>query len=145
MTHRREWDIRFMRMVYNEIAQWSKDPNKQVGALLVSPDKRQWSAGYNGFPRGCDYINGDKNQYTIHAELNAILNAVVDIRYWSLYVTEAPCLDCALVIVQKQIKTVVCPRIRVGSSWYDSQNLAIALLTANKIHVTFIDKDEVCQ
>ena len=45
------WDETFLNLAA-EIANRSKDPSQKVGALLVSPDKRQMSGGYNGFPAG---------------------------------------------------------------------------------------------
>ena len=35
------------------ISKRSKDPNTQVGAVIVSKDDRILSVGYNGFPNGC--------------------------------------------------------------------------------------------
>ena len=35
------------------ISKRSKDPNTQVGAVIVSSDDRILSVGYNGFPNGC--------------------------------------------------------------------------------------------
>jgi dCMP deaminase len=34
------------------MAKRSKDPHTQVGAVLVSPDKKRIHLGYNGFPTG---------------------------------------------------------------------------------------------
>eukprot|EP00198_Chlamydomonas_reinhardtii_P014302 XP_001703639.1 predicted protein [Chlamydomonas reinhardtii] len=34
-------------------AERSKDPNKQVGAVIVNADNVILGIGYNGFPRGC--------------------------------------------------------------------------------------------
>jgi hypothetical protein len=47
------WDEYFMSVAYLS-AMRSKDPNTQVGACIVSPDKRIVGIGYNGFPRGCN-------------------------------------------------------------------------------------------
>jgi deoxycytidylate deaminase len=68
-------------------AQRSKDPNKQVGACIVSQDHIILGIGYNGFPRGCadgqlpwakKHSGGDqlgtKYPYVVHAEANALLN-----------------------------------------------------------------------
>lgn len=46
------WDDYFMSVAFLS-AQRSKDPNKQVGACIVSQDQIILSIGYNGFPRGC--------------------------------------------------------------------------------------------
>jgi len=129
-----KWDQRFMAMARNEIATWSKDPNEGVGCLIVSPDRRQFTAGYNGFPALIADTQdrlGDrdtKNRLMVHAELNAVLNAKRDLAGWSLYVTKPPCADCCLVIVQAEIARVVRPEINFKSKWVDSLMLGQTIL-----------------
>ena len=49
-----------------------------------------------------------KYAYTVHAELNAILNTVQhDISGSSLYVTLFPCCRCMSTIIQKRISEVI--------------------------------------
>ena len=77
------WDAYFMG-VAELSAKRSKDPNTQVGACIVSKDKKILSVGYNGAPNGYNdeilpwdregsFID-TKYAYVCHAELNAILN-----------------------------------------------------------------------
>jgi deoxycytidylate deaminase len=123
-----KWDDRFMAMA-ELVSTWSRDPNGGVGCVLVSPDRRRTSIGYNGLPR--DYpsdleatILQDrelKNQLCLHAEENAIANAGCDLTSWTLYSTFAPCVHCALVIHQHRIARVVCPITRLDSRWRDEQ------------------------
>ena len=77
----------------------SKDPNTQVGAVIVTQDNRQCSIGYNGFPKGVVENNTKwsrplKYSYVIHAEENAIINAPFDTVGSSLYCTLQPCHKC---------------------------------------------------
>lgn len=99
-------------------AQRSKDSNTQVGACIVSREKKILSLGYNGMPTGCDDDNmpwereGDpintKYMYVCHAELNAILNrGDVSLANSILYVTLFPCNECAKAIIQSGIKEIV--------------------------------------
>ena len=68
-----DWDSTFMGIA-KLIAMRSKDPNTQVGAVIVAKDKRILSLGYNGLPAGMsdddykltDDINGSSN----HADGN---------------------------------------------------------------------------
>ena len=59
----------------------SRDPERQVGCVILRPDKTVAATGYNGFPRQvCDdpqlYHDRDtKLHRMIHAELAAILTA----------------------------------------------------------------------
>lgn len=128
-----KWDNRFFAMA-ELVATWSKDPNKQVGAVLVSPDCRHVAFGYNGFPAGADdelfgMMDRDtKNRYTLHAEANAIANAATDVRGWTLYVTEAPCLPCALVISRAGIARLVTAPLKENSNWYGEQKDAEGFL-----------------
>lgn len=141
-----KWHRRFYKLA-EEVATWSKDPEGKVGVVLVSPDRRQFSVGYNGLPAGYtdDELHLLKKQQRVelsaHAELNAILNARRDLSGWSLYVTKAPCLDCTKAIVQAGITTVICAETELFSSWRESQLSAIVLLTRSKIRV--ISKGEI--
>lgn len=125
------WDERFMAMA-ELVASWSKDNRKQVGAVLVSPDKRHFSVGYNGLPAGFpDDVVLDKdrkNRYTLHAETNAIAQAAADVRGWTLYVTAAPCLACALAIHRAGIETVFSPELDRNSLWFEEQSEAESFL-----------------
>ena len=128
-----KWDRRFYRMAM-EVATWSKDPDERVGCVLVSPDRRRQSCGYNGLPAGVEDTarrltdSELKNRLSIHAELNAILNARTDLTGWTLYVTKSPCLGCAGAAVQAGIKRVVCRPLYTGSKWCPSQVQAQELL-----------------
>lgn len=95
----------------------SKDPNTKVGCVIVSPDKRRFTVGYNGFPSSIpDYKKwwNNKNcddelcKYDLvnHAEVNAIMQAKTDLTGWSLYCTHFNCLDCARLICTTGISNV---------------------------------------
>lgn len=103
------------------ISKRSKDPNTQVGAVIVSKDDRILSVGYNGFPNGCSDDEfpwarsakceyDTKYPYVVHAELNAILNFRGDNKAFegsTLYVTLFPCHECAKSIIQSGITRLV--------------------------------------
>ena len=103
------------------ISKRSKDPNTQVGAVIVSSDDRILSVGYNGFPNGCSddefpWARSAKREYdtkypyVVHAELNAILNFRGDNKAFegsTLYVTLFPCHECAKAIIQSGITRLV--------------------------------------
>jgi len=114
------WDDYFMSVAFLS-AQRSKDPNKQVGAVIVGPGKIICGVGYNGFPRGCgdtelpwakksreDDPMDTKYAYVCHAEMNAIMNKnAQSLDGASLYVTMYPCNECAKLVIQSGIKEVV--------------------------------------
>ena len=98
-------------------AQRSKDPNTQVGACIVSNDNKILSIGYNGMPLNCsdddftwerDTADDNKYFYTVHSELNAILNyRGGSLEGTKLYASLFPCNECAKAIIQAGIHTVV--------------------------------------
>ncbi len=111
------WDEYFMGVAHLS-AMRSKDPNTQVGACIVSQDNKILSMGYNGFPIGCSddefpwAREGEeldrKYVYTVHSELNAILNyRGGSLEGAKLYVTLFPCNECAKAIIQAGIRELI--------------------------------------
>lgn len=100
-----------------QAAQRSKDPDTQVGCVIVNDDHHVISTGYNGFPPGVDetpemWASGIKHDRVIHAEMNAIAAAAKNghsLKGCTLYVTYAPCMcrGCAPLIVSAGIRRVV--------------------------------------
>lgn len=117
-----DWDEYFMG-VARLSSMRSKDPNTQVGACIVNPDKKIVGIGYNGMPRGYKSDQKLYNQlpwdrtgpfvdtkyaYVCHAEMNAIMNKNgSDLRDCTIYVDMFPCNECAKLIIQSGIGTVV--------------------------------------
>jgi len=97
---------------------------KKVGAVIVK-DKRILSTGYNGAPRnlkhcldiGCireknNIPSGTRHELCrgVHAEQNAIIQAAIHgsvIDGATLYCTHMPCILCAKMIINANIKRVV--------------------------------------
>lgn len=112
------WDEYFMG-VAKLSASRSKDPNTQVGCCIVSQDNKILSMGYNGFPIGCSddmfpWVREGEDDlktkyfYTVHSELNAILNyRGGSLEGSKLYVSLFPCNECAKAIIQSGIKEVI--------------------------------------
>lgn len=113
-----QWADYFMALAFLA-AKRSKDPCSQVGACIVNQEKKIVGLGYNGFPLGChddefpwkkgDRVDLDsKYMYVCHAEMNAIINKIsADVKGCTIYVGLFPCAECAKVIIQSGIKTVV--------------------------------------
>lgn len=92
----------------------------QVGAIIVK-DNRIISIGYNGMPSGWDnnceeqFHGEDDTVYlktkpeVLHAETNAIAKLARSTESGlgaTLFVTHAPCLDCAKLVYQSGINSV---------------------------------------
>lgn len=96
----------------------------KVGAVIVK-DKQILSTGYNGAPRGTSHCldigcvrdieniqSGTRHEKcrAVHAEQNAIIQAAihgVGISGATLYCTHQPCVLCAKMIINSNIKRVV--------------------------------------
>ncbi len=125
-TLSRKWASRFYTLA-ELIATWSKDPDRQVGAVIVSDRKIVRGMGYNGIPRGLEDVKLRTDDH-IHAEVNAILNASGNVKGCALFVTTFPCTPCAAVIIQAGIEAVYAPSMDYGSSsWWHSQLHAMSM------------------
>ena len=113
-----------------------------VGAIVVKDD-RIISIGYNGMPAGWDndcenivgYSGGEPVYKTkpevLHAETNAIAKLARSGEHGlnsDLFVTHAPCMDCAKLIYQAGIK-----RVFFGSAYRDHSG--VDFLEASGIEV----------
>ena len=98
------------------IAERSKDPSTQAGAVIVDEARIMVGIGYNGWPRGAKEEDfpwereglffDTKYAYVVHAEENAIYNANKSVHGCTLYSTLFPCNECAKAIVQCGIREV---------------------------------------
>lgn len=107
----RELDQRYLRMA-GIWAENSYCERRKVGALIVK-DKMIISDGYNGTPAGFENVCEDENNvtkpYVLHAEANAITKIARsgnNSEGATLYVTDAPCIECSKLIIQAGIKKV---------------------------------------
>lgn len=107
-----EVDKRYLRMALV----WAENSycvRRKVGALIVK-DQMIISDGYNGTPSGFENICEDDNNvtkpYVLHAEANAITKVAASSnssKGATIYVTSAPCIECAKLIIQSGIRRVV--------------------------------------
>ncbi|MDR1667818.1 MAG: dCMP deaminase family protein [Bacteroidales bacterium] len=122
---------------------WSQNSyciRRKVGALLVK-NHMIISDGYNGTPSGfeniCEDENNETKPYVLHAEANAITKVAKSNNSSegaTLYVTAAPCLECAKLIIQAGIRRVVyCEKYRIDDG--------IRLLERAGIDVCFVECD----
>lgn len=122
---RKPWNEYFMDIA-KEVATRSTCLRRQVGAIIVF-EKRILTTGYNSAPSGLDHCDSNKvicirKEQNIpsgqrcelcrglHAEQNAIIQAAlhgVKIGGSTLYCTHQPCLTCAKMLINCQIKSIV--------------------------------------
>lgn len=112
---RDKWDRRFLALA-EHVAQWSKDPSTRVGSVIVDPNNRIVSIGYNGLPQGVRDLperleNRElKIKLVVHAERNALLFARGPVVGHHIYIWPfMPCTSCAAMVIQAGITDVVAP------------------------------------
>ena len=113
-------------------AQLSHAKRLQVGAVIVKDDS-VISYGYNGMPAGWD--NNCENETfqqdgsiglktkpeVLHAESNAVAKLARSINSGNgadIFITHAPCLDCAKLVYQAGIK-----RVYFGTAYRDNAGI----------------------
>jgi dCMP deaminase len=132
-----KWSRRYLD-VAKEVATWSKDPSKKIGAIAVGDKGQILSQGYNGFPRGVKdtdnryNVREEKYKYVVHGEMNCIYNACnsgVSLNGATLYVTGLPvCSECAKGIIQVGISKVVMEYPKdIPDNWRESMILTLQM------------------
>jgi len=130
MKNNSKWDVRYLDLAKYIAINWSKDPKRQVGAV-VTRNNYIMGLGFNGFPRGVAdteerlHSRMTKNLITIHAEQNAIYAAQGKgdtIYIWPLL----PCSRCLGAIIQANISRIVLNKFIKSTSW--NQELVLELI-----------------
>ena len=112
---RDSWDKYFMNMA--EMARRrSTCLSRHVGAVATL-NNRILGIGYNGTPSGVEHCmphncgnpkcGSDGGERTVHAEINALINAEGSLRGGTMYTTTEPCLSCTKMIINAGITRVV--------------------------------------
>ena len=124
-----KWTGRYLDLAKN-IASWSKDPSKKIGAVAIGSKGQVLSQGYNGFPRGIkdhgDRLTNreEKYKYVVHGEMNCIYNAChngVSLEGSTLYVYGLPvCSECAKGVIQVGIQKVIMQYEDAVPTWEES-------------------------
>ena len=108
-----KWD-RYYLKIAAAVAEGSKDPSRQIGAVLVDKENVIRGTGFNGFPPGIaddERLNDREKKYPliVHAEANALYFAGREsCKGGTLYVYGLPpCQACALQIIRHGVKRVI--------------------------------------
>lgn len=150
MNNRPSWQKYFIEMSYL-VASRSTCLRRKVGAVIVK-NNQVLSTGYNGAPKsvphcsitGClrEQLNvpsGERHELCrgVHAEQNAIIQAAVNgtsIQNAELYCTTQPCIICAKLIINSEIK-----RVFVAESYNDKMSLE--MLTQANVELIKVDRE----
>ncbi len=127
MSKEREWDEYFMNIA-EVVATKSKDPSSKMGCVIVDPNKRVVSMGYNGLLQGADESKMTlserpmKYYFAIHSEMNAVIFARRDLTGCTVYNRVATCDNCLKYCLQAGIKRFVYRELRVHSHATDPKH-----------------------
>lgn len=106
-----KWDKMYMDIALR-VASESKCPRKKVGCCILL-ESGLLATGINGFPEGQSEHWNDgsvSNPLVTHAELNALgklLEQGVSAAGATVYITLAPCLECAKLLVRAKVNRVI--------------------------------------
>ena len=115
MERQRITQIGLQAQIVLKVAQRSTCPRLQVGALIVDKWDRIISTGYNGAPRALPHCTDvgcliepetGRCKRTVHAEVNAIINARQFLDQCYMVVTHHPCPECLPIIYNSGINYV---------------------------------------
>lgn len=141
-----KWDTRFLKIA-KSVSTWSKDPTSKIGAVIVDQNNMIIAQGYNGFPKGVADLEERyedkvvKNNFVVHAEVNAILSAGHKCIGSTIYVHGKPvCHNCAKIIIQSGIKRVIMNTETKNTSqpWKESGELTLQMFNEAGIEYEFI-------
>lgn len=128
-----EWDRRFLALA-EHVSSWSKDPSTKVGAIIVDQNRHVVGLGYNGLPSGVvdttRILENREMKYAmmVHAETNAIINAITSVRDCTIYIWPfMPCSRCAGVLINAGIARIVAPDVD-SERWKESFDITRVML-----------------
>lgn len=143
MKRSEKWDRRYLDMA-RLVSTWSKDPSTQTGAVIVDPELRVVSVGYNGFPVGVadtdERLHNRETKYKliVHCERNAMLFAKRDLEGCTLYTWPfMSCAPCAGMVIQAGIKRCVAP-LNNNPRWVEDFKMATMMFTEAGVEVDLI-------
>ena len=141
-----DWNKTYMGFA-RLVAEHSKADKAKVGCVIVK-ENQVISSGYNGTPSGYDNTCEDREFLSnrlvtrpevIHAEINAIAKvarSTISCEGADLYVTKAPCFECAKAIIQSGISMVI-----FKGSLEECEQDSIAFLQVNNVVVIVMNEE----
>jgi deoxycytidylate deaminase len=148
-------DLFFMRQAL-AAACMSDDPEKKVGAALLTDTGRGWELGYNRIPfplqRITRYHNPDLKQiFIVHAEMDVLGVLGNMARQGTIYVTQPVCHVCAKHLILANIRRVVTlkhsPTSPTGynpdTKWSSSWEQAWQMFAEAKVEQVELDGSEL--
>jgi dCMP deaminase len=145
----KKWNKRFIQLA-EHVANWSKDPSTQVGALIVDSGRNVRAMGYNGFPEGVEDTavrledRTQKYPLVVHAELNALGECAelgISTKGAILVCTHMPCANCAGPLVKAGIRewVIKAPSADFKDRWKEEYKFSEIIIRESKIRLTIVE------
>jgi deoxycytidylate deaminase len=140
-------DLHHLRQAFLVALDRSKDPSTKVAAIILAPDGKKMSCGYNGMVAGApesDAVWHDRDakyRRVIHAELNSILNCPFETSGCTIYCTLHPCAQCLKLLIQAGIKRIV----HYGAPWERDPDWDVSLELQHMVVITRYDNDSIIE
>jgi len=147
----RDWPKKMYDLAL-EVATWSKDPKRQVGAVIFRGKNNVVAVGYNGIPRALedktDRLEGDaKYQWIEHAERNAIYMASqsgINLDDCSMAATLFPCVECVRAILQCGIAHLITAKPDFSDhKWGEQYFISVEMLEEAGTKITYVEPNLV--
>lgn len=144
--------VRFLP-VAKQLASLSKYPRTKVAAVAFGPGMEIRATGWNGAPRGSDadvdHRIQDRDEalhWIAHAEANVVCNAArsgASLNGCVVLVTHPPCMNCAKLLVQAGVKSVISvrPTPEFIGRWGDDMDRSDALFAECGIDSYWISEE----
>lgn len=118
-------DKYFMNLA-EEIANKSDEPGTHVGCVIVDRNKNIISTGYNHYvvDRSSKYMTDDKPMrylLSVHAEMNALINAKQSLNNCIVYTTHASCDNCLKHLISAGVKEIIYKYPSTNSKFIDKE------------------------
>lgn len=151
MNH--EKAIKYFKMAKNMAELFSKDPNTQVGCVLLGKESLHvLSVGYNGHVRQLKetperWQRPLKYNYVVHSEANALYNACrsgVSTMGAVAVVTMFPCSECTKGLIQAGISKIITVRPDYTNQvWGERFKISMEMIEETGIELEFIETEEI--
>ena len=145
--------VKYYKLALSIANIFSKDPSTKVGAIAIDEKSLHVrSIGYNGLPRELNeskdrWEKPKKYDYVVHAESNMICNAClngVSLKDSILVVTMFPCNECAKLIIQSGIKSIISLKPDLEDKrWGESHKISIEMFNELDIELIFLEKEDL--
>ena len=119
------WDEYFMGIA-KATALKSEDSSTQVGCVIVSPNNKIISCGFNNFPLNAnpEYMTNEKPMkylLSVHAEMRALIYAKRSVEGCKVYVTHASCENCLKHLIIAGIKEIIYDKLFTNGRFIDGE------------------------